>query len=261
MKFRSILNNYSSLTSTTTKISPPKHNITHKIVTSGRPVSCKTRPLSPKYYKLVKEKFISLEKQGIVRRAKPTEWSSPLHVVVKKNSKDIRIVGDYRQLNAITEKDTYSVPSINDLSNNIGKSTIFSKIDLKNAYFHVPVDENSIHKTTISTPFASYSYLRAPFGLVNSGKSFQRLIDTAVSDLPFIFPYVDDILIFSSSEDEHCKHLNKLFQRLDEFGLKLNVNKSQFGLKEIDFLGYRISSKGLQPIPEKIKAIKDFPMP
>ena len=104
----------------------------------------------------------------------------------------------------------------------------------------------SSQKTAIITPFGLFEYLCMPFGLKNAAQAFQRLMDVVCKDLPFVFVYLDDILIASSSAEEHCTHLRTLFQRLTNNGLLLNPNKCEFGCTEIDFLGYRISPDGIR---------------
>ena len=110
-------------------------------------------------------------------------------------------------------------------------SNIFSKLDLLKAYYNIPIEPKSVPFTNVCCPFGSFNFLKAAFGLCNSGKSFQRLMDEIFSDLPFVFAYIDDILVFSKGPDEHAKHLKIVFERLHNYGLKLNKIKCQLNLR------------------------------
>jgi len=112
--------------------------------------------------------------------------------------------------------------------------------------------EHDRPKTAVITPFGLFEFLRMPFGLKNAAQSFQCLMDVVGRDLDFIFIYLDDILVFSRSRQDHYHQLRQLFQRLDKYGLIVNVDKCQFGCTSIDFLGHRISVKGVTPLPGKV---------
>ena len=118
-----------------------------------------------------------------------------------------------------------------------------------------------IPKTAVITPFGLFEFLRMPFGLKNSAQSFQRLMDSVLRDLPFLFVYLDDILVASTSKSQHLSHLRTLFERLNEHGLIVNPAKCQFGLSTIDFLGHRVTKDGAVPLPSKVEAVTQFPRP
>ena len=100
-----------------------------------------------------------------------------------------------------------------------------------------------------------------PFGLRNAAQTFQRFIDTVVRDMPFVYAYIDDILVASKDQQQHEEHLHQLFARLSEFGVVINPDKCQFGASSLDFLGHRVSEQGISPLEEKITAVRDFPKP
>lgn len=142
--------------------------------------------------------------------------------MVKKSNGSWRPCGDYRALNSVTIPDRYPLPFIQDVTAILNGKTIFSKIDLKRAYHQVPVKSDDIEKTAIITPFGLFEFTRMTFGLRNAAQTMQRLVNSALSGLNFIFGYLDDLLIASSSPEEHNEHIKLTLQRLSENHLVSN---------------------------------------
>ncbi len=198
-------------------------------------MAARARRLSPEQLSVAEKTFKELESLGIVRRSS-SPWSSPLHMVPKSNG-SWRPCGDYRRLNSTTTPDKYPLPNLQDLSNFLHGSTIFSKINLEKGYHQIPMQKSDIPKTAIITLFGLFEFFYMPFGLSNAAQTFQRLMDSLFRDFPFIFIYLDDMLIFSLSHSEHLIHLDTVLAVLAENGLHINLAKCQFAHSEVDFLG------------------------
>jgi transposase InsO family protein len=181
--------------------------------------------------------------------------------MVPKPDGSWRPCGDYRRLNNVTTPDKYPLPNMQDLSTFLHGSKIFTKLDLSKGYYQVPMNEGDIPKTAIITPFGLYEFLFMPFGLKNAAQTFQRLMDSLFRTIPFIFIYLDDILIFSSSRTQHLSHLHTVFSILAENGLHINPAKCVFAQEEVDFLGHHLTTSGLTPLPSHVHPILSFPPP
>ena len=238
---------------------PAKHGIFHHISTTGAPVHSRFRRLNPQKLSAAKASFAEMERMGICSKAS-SPWASPLHMVSKSDG-SWRPCGDYRRLNLITEPDHYPMPNIIDITNNIGKSRVFSKLDLLKGYFQVPVHPPDVPKTAIVTPFGNYVFHYSTFGLRNSGATFQRMMNSIFGHLPNVVVYIDDMLIFSEDIHQHEQHLRQVLSLLQQNGLIVRQDKCVFAAPVVEFLGHEISGDGIRPLSSKVKAIQDYPTP
>lgn len=222
-------------------------------------MSTKVRQLNPEKLEAAIKEFNYLEEIGVVRRSS-SPWASPL-VMVKKSNGEWPPCGDYKALNSQTEKDRYSLPFISDVASLLDGKTTFSKVDLLRAYHQVPMNPPDIPKTAVLTPFGLYEYIKMPFGLCNAAQTMQRLVDTTLRGLDFVYAYIDDILIASSTEAEHIRHVESVFQRLSDNNLVINPDKCLFAQPGIQFLGHQITPEGYAPLESKVEAMLSVKTP
>ena len=207
-----------------------------------------------------------VEKGVLVPVTEPAESVSQIAVVHKRNGK-LRICIDPQPLNAALKREHYRLPVLDDVLPELNDAKVFSKLDVREAYWHVRLDEPSSKLTTIITPFGRYMWKRLPFGLKVSSEIFQRKIDEALGNLKGVFNIVDDIIVVgcgstdAKAVDDNTLNLSATLQRCSERNIILNEEKQQTGLKEIVFHGHKITSEGVKVDETKVEAIHNMPAP
>jgi hypothetical protein len=168
---------------------------------------------------------------------------------------------DYRALNKATVKNRYPLPRINDLFDHLSGAKVFNRIDLRLRYYQIRIAEGDEEKTAYRTRYGSYEFLVMPFGFTNALVTFCTLMNAIFREWldDFVVVYIDDILIYSDSLEEHAKHLRKVFQRLRENKLYAKFEKCEFGVTEVDFLGHRITQEGLKMDDHKVNDAPSTP--
>ncbi|GBG70429.1 hypothetical protein CBR_g6557 [Chara braunii] len=195
-------------------------------------------------------------------RPSVSPYGSPVLFVPKKGG-TLRMCIDYRGLNAITVKNREPLPRIDDLLDRVQGCRYFSKIDLKSGYHQIAIRPEDQHKTAFQTRYGLYEFVVMPFGLCNAPGTFQHAMNRIFRDYldKFVIVYLDDILIFSRTVDEHVAHLDKVLSLLRQHKFKINGEKCEFGRTRILYLGHEISAEGLKPDDAKVASIRDWPRP
>ncbi|XP_075131928.1 uncharacterized protein LOC142204512 [Leptodactylus fuscus] len=238
------------------------NGIYHEIPTGdAAPIRERYRQIPPQQYQEVKDLLNSMLENGVVRESQ-SPWAAPV-VLVKKKDGSLRFCVDYRRLNSCTVCDSYPLPRIEESLTALGKARYFSSLDLASGYWQVPMSEKDKGKTAFILPMGLYEFNRMPFGLTNAPGTFQRLMEKCLGDFNFEFTliYLDDIIVYSATFEDHLQKLGQVFRRLREHGLKLKPSKCRLLQEEIEYLGHRISGRGVQPSSEKIAAVRDWPTP
>ena len=213
----------------------------------------------------VSKQLMSMLQTGVIQPSQ-SPWASPV-VLVKKKDGSLRFCIDYRPLNSVTKPDMFPLPRIDDLLDQLGKSQFFSTLDLASGYWQIKVEDESREKTAFITNQGLYEFRVMPFGLTNAPAVFQRLMQQVLSGLnpvegpDFVAVYLDDVLVFSETLDDHLMHLRLVLERIGQAGLKLKPTKCHLVRQEVEYLGHIITPNGLLPNPKLIEAVRDFAVP
>ena len=230
------------------------------IVTDGPPIVTPCRKLHGDKKTQVEEQLLQWERDKVIERCE-SSWASPIHAVMKSDG-SWRVCGDFRRINTVTQLDRYPLPTLSSFNERLVGCTVFSKVDLKQAFQQVCVEESSQEKTAIITTLGLFKFLRMPFGLKNAAQCFQRNVHQLLNDLPFAtFIYMDDLIVGSVDKEQHLLDLRCLFQRLKDTGLLLNRKKCELGRASLTFLGHVVNAHGISIPPERVEAITRFPVP
>ena len=234
----------------------------HTIETHGPPLRQPYRRQNPAVRREEMTQVQQMLSSNIIRPSN-SPWASPV-VMVRKKDGSLRFCVDFRQLNAATVKDAHPLPRIDDLLDALHGAKWFSTLDLKSGYWQVPITEQDKAKIAFCMSSGQlFEFNQVPFGLCNAPATFSRLMDRVLAGLHWetcLF-YLDDIIVFSSTWEEHLAWLREVFERLRNAKLKLGAAKCTFAAKEVSYLGHRVTEEGLLPDPSLLAAIRDIPPP
>lgn len=236
--------------------------ITHDIpLLDEAPVRQPYRRIPPSQYELARNHIQQLLQSKIIRESS-SPYSSPIVLVIKKDG-TLRMCVDYRLLNAKTRKDAFPLPRIEESLDALAGAQWFSTLDLASGYSQVEMAERDKAKTAFCTPFGLFEFNRMPFGLCNAPSTFQRLMERLFGDCRYqsVLLYLDDVIVFSSSVQQHLERLDQVFSRLESQGLKVKLSKCHFFQKRVKYLGHVVSAEGVSTDPDKVAVVRDWIQP
>ena len=202
-----------------------------------------------------------LQKEGIISPIQNSPWAAPI-VPVLKPDQSVRICGDYRlTANKVIRLDTYPIPRFDDLMVKIGGGSVYSKLDMSQAYSQLCLEEDSKQYTVINTQKGLFKYNRLSFGISAAPGIFQRMMEGLLKDIAGVACYLDDILISGTTIEEHNDRLHRVLARMESAGLKLRLDKCHIDVPRITYLGFVIDKSGVHPTEEKIRAVVNAPAP
>ena len=217
--------------------------------------------MSPTELRELKEQLDFLLERGYIRPSN-SPYGAPVLFAPKKDGK-LRLCLDFRGLNNQTVKDKYPLPRDQDIFDQLQGAKYFSSLDALWGYWQIRIADDSIHKTAVRTPLGSYEFLVMPFGLTNAPATFQRFMEQVLREhiAKFCMVYIDDIIIYSKTEEEHAVHLRLIFEALKKHDVRIKLQKCHFYRTRIEFLGHIISRNGIEPAKEKLTAVAAWPTP
>lgn len=231
-------------------------------LSNDTPICYRPYKLSHEEKLRVRDIIRDLLEKGIIRESE-SAYSSPILLVKKKDGSD-RLCVDYRALNAVTVKDRYPLPLIEDHIDRLGKSRRFSSLDMATGFHQIPMDDGSIHITGFVTPEGHFEYLKMPYGLANAPVVYQRIISNTLRtfiESGKVLVYIDDVLILSMTIEEGLQTLREVLSTLTGAGFSINLKKCSFLATEVEYLGRTISNGQVKPSARKVEALVNSPIP
>lgn len=241
--------------------------ISIKLKKDAKPVHARAYTIPKIYENTVKNEIEQFLKRGILRKVNRSEWASPTFIVPKKlnvgqDTPTARVVVDFRRVNEMIVRYPYPVPKIQHLLMTLEGFTFATSLDLIQGYHQMPLDNEARKICTIVLPWGKYEYTRLPMGIKLAGDAFQQRMNDLLGHLPYVRCYLDDILIVTKGDwKEHLECITTVLETMGSAGLKVNAEKSFFGRRELDYLGYHISQEGIRPDTKKVEAIKALAAP
>ena len=231
------------------------------LLSDATPPVKRTYRMSPAELQQVSKQLQEYLDKGWIRPS-TSQFGAPILFVRKKDG-SLRMCIDYRALNAVTKKEAGSLPRIDELFDQLHGARFFTSWDMSSAYHQTPIHPDDIHKTSFVTRYGQFEFTVLPFGLTNAPASFQRLMNEIFKPYldKFVVIFLDDICVYSKTEEEHLRHIQLVLEKLDEYNLKMKISKCSFGQRSVVFLGHIISAVGLHVDSKKIAAVADWPLP
>jgi len=209
----------------------------------------------------IKEELDSMERKDVIKKqTKPTAWFNSMVTVVKPNGK-LRICMDPKDLNRAIRREHYPMKTVEEILPRMAYAKYFSKLDASRGFWQCKLDEPSQELCTMNTPFGKYSFKLLPYGIKSAPEVYQKLVAKLIQDLDGCESIVDDIIIWGESEKQHDQRLFRVLDRLNEKNLKLNKEKCEFKKTSLTYVGHVLSSEGLKPNGEKVRAVKEMKQP
>ena len=207
------------------------------------------------------DKIEGMLQEGVIKRSK-SNFNAPV-IIIKKSDGDIRPCMDYRALNQELIPVSFPLPRIPDLLNSLTDTTYISSLDLASAYHQCAIKETDCEKTAFTVRHSKYEFTRVPYGIQSAPGYFSRIINETLGDIlgSTVLAYMDDVLVFTKTAEEHIQRLDDVLKKLSEANLKLKISKCQFFANEVKFLGYRVTKNGMKLNDDRVKAIVDMPHP
>jgi hypothetical protein len=242
---------------------PPERDVefTINLVPGTKPIAKNAYRLAAPELAELKKQLKDLQQKGFIRPT-ASPWGAPV-LFVKKKDGSMRLCVDYRDLNAVTIKNKYPLPQIDDLFDQLKGAKFFSKIDLRSGYHQLRVQQEDISKTAFRTCYGQYEFTVMPFGLTNALAFFMTLMNKVFMEEldQFVVVFIDDILVYSKSAEEHGQHLRLVLGKLREHQLYAKFSKCEFWLQRVSFLGHVLTAEGVEVDPEKVKAVSEWKQP
>ena len=223
------------------------------------PISRAPYRMSPVELKELKLQLQELLNKGFIRPS-VSHWGAPV-IFVKKKDGSMCLCMDYRGFNKVTIKNKYPLPRIDDLFDQLQGAVVFSKIDLRSGYYQLRIKESDISKTAFHTRYGHYKFRVMSFGLTNAPAAFMGLMNKVFREFYFVIVFIDDILAYSKTREQHEEHLGKVLITLRTNKLFAKFSKCEFWAEQVGFLGHVVSRMGITVDPAKIEAVTNWPRP